>query len=92
MPTGLTIHELGARFRRGELSPSEATHAYLARIEAVDSQVRAYLTIAREQALRQAADADARFLAGAPRGPLDGVPIAVQDVLCTRGFRTTCGS
>jgi aspartyl-tRNA(Asn)/glutamyl-tRNA(Gln) amidotransferase subunit A len=92
VPTALTIHELGARFRRGELSPSEATHAYLARIEAVDPQVRAYLTIAREPALRQAAEADARFLAGAPRGPLDGVPIAVKDVLCTRGIRTTCGS
>src|SRR6266705_5834904 len=92
MPASLTVHELGERFRRRELTPSEATRAYLARIEALDPQVKAYLTVTSEQALRRAAEADARFKAGTPRGPLDGVPIAVKDVLCTRGIRTTCGS
>ena len=92
MPTGLTLHELGERFRQRELTPSDATRAYLVRIESLDPQVKAYLTVTAEQALRQAADADRRFKAGAPRGPLDGVPLAVKDVLCTRGIRTTCGS
>jgi aspartyl-tRNA(Asn)/glutamyl-tRNA(Gln) amidotransferase subunit A len=92
MLTTLSVHELGARFRRRELTPSAATHAYLARIESVDPQVKAFLTITREQALRQAEEADRRFASGTPRGPLDGVPIAVKDVLCTRGIRTTCGS
>ncbi len=92
MLTELTIHELAQRFRQGELTPSEAARAYLARIEAVDRKVGAYLTVTREQALAQAAEADARFRAGSSRGPLDGVPIAVKDVLCTRGIRTTCGS
>jgi aspartyl-tRNA(Asn)/glutamyl-tRNA(Gln) amidotransferase subunit A len=92
MPTRLTIHELGERFRRRELTPSEVTEAYLARIVALDPQVQAYLTVTREPAMRQAAEADARYAAGTPRGPLDGVPIAVKDVLCTRGIRTTCGS
>src|SRR6266540_2658259 len=92
MPASLTVHELGERFRRRELTPSEATRAYLARIEALDPQVKAYLTVTPEQALRRAAEADARFVAGAPRGPLDGVPVAVKDVLCTREIRTTCGS
>src|SRR6266478_5700681 len=92
MPTSLTVHELGERFRRRELTPSEATRAYLARIEALDPQVKAYLTVTSEQALRRAAEADARFAAGTPRGPLDGVPVGVKDVLCTRGIRTTCGS
>ncbi|HXJ81230.1 MAG TPA: Asp-tRNA(Asn)/Glu-tRNA(Gln) amidotransferase subunit GatA [Candidatus Methylomirabilis sp.] len=92
MPTGLTVHALAERFRRRELTPSEVTRAYLSRIEALDPQVKAYLTVTADQALRLAAEADARFQAGAPRGPLDGVPIALKDVLCTRGIRTTCGS
>ncbi|MGH7417154.1 MAG: amidase, partial [Candidatus Rokuibacteriota bacterium] len=92
MLTALTAHELGARYRSGEATPTQAVAEYLARIDALDSQVRAFLTVTREEALRRAADADARFRAGTPRGPLDGVPIALKDVLCTRGIRSTCGS
>ena len=92
MLTSLTVHELGARYRSGEATPTQATLEYLARIEALDPQVRAFLTVTREDALRRAALADARFRAGAPRGPLDGVPVALKDVLCTRSIRTTCGS
>jgi aspartyl-tRNA(Asn)/glutamyl-tRNA(Gln) amidotransferase subunit A len=88
----LTVHELGARYRSGEATPTEAVSEYLARIEALDPQVRAFVTVTREDALRRAAEADTRFRAGTPRGPLDGVPIALKDVLCTRGIRTTCGS
>src|SRR5690348_4998673 len=88
----LTAHELGARYRSGAATPTQAATEYLARIAALDPQVHAFLTVTREDALRRAAEADARFRAGAPRGPLDGVPIALKDVLCTRGIRTTCGS
>jgi aspartyl-tRNA(Asn)/glutamyl-tRNA(Gln) amidotransferase subunit A len=90
--TQLTVHELAERFRTGTARPSEATEAYLARIEHVDPMVRAYLTVTRERALRSAEAADARWRAGRPRGLLDGAPIAAKDVLCTRGIRTTCGS
>jgi aspartyl-tRNA(Asn)/glutamyl-tRNA(Gln) amidotransferase subunit A len=90
--TLLTIHELGARFRSGESSSAEAAQAYLERIEALDPQVRAFLTVTRDQALIQAAAADVRLKAQKPLGPLDGIPIALKDVLCTRGIRTTCGS
>ena len=90
--TSLTAHELGARYRSGETTPSQAATEHLARIESLDPRVRAFLTVTREDALRRAAEADARFRTGTPRGPLDGVPIALKDVLCTRGIRTTCGS
>ena len=92
MLAGLTVHELGARYLRREATPTQATTEYLDRIAALDPDVRAYLVVTRDLALRQAAEADARFRAGTPRGPLDGVPIALKDVLCTRGVPTTCGS
>src|SRR5262249_52548776 len=92
MLTELGLVELGKRLRAGETTPTEVAEAYLARIDALDGELRCYLTVTREPALAQAAEADARFRAGTPRGPLDGVPIALKDVLCTRGIRTTCGS
>src|SRR5262249_27192686 len=65
---------------------------YLDRVAALDPQVQTYLTVASETALAQAAEADARFAAKAPRSLLDGVPVALKDVFCTRGVETTCGS
>jgi aspartyl-tRNA(Asn)/glutamyl-tRNA(Gln) amidotransferase subunit A len=88
----LTIEALGARFRDGSATPSAAAEAYLDRIAALDPKVRAFMTVTRDTALAQAAEADARFRAGVPRGPLDGIPIALKDVLCTRGITTACGS
>jgi aspartyl-tRNA(Asn)/glutamyl-tRNA(Gln) amidotransferase subunit A len=90
--TGLTIRELTERFRGGAARPSEATEAHLARIAALDEQIGAYVTVTRERALAAAGAADERYRAGRPRGPLDGVPVAIKDVFCTRGIRTTCGS
>ena len=88
----LTMHELTAAYRRRETTPSEATAAYLARIDRLDGQVGAYLTVTRDRALAAARAADARYERGTPLSPLDGVPIAYKDVLCTRGVTTTCGS
>ncbi len=86
------IHELTDAFRRGDLTPSAVAEAYLARIGALDGKVGAYLTVVRDQALAAARESDQRWRAGSPRGPLDGAPVALKDVMCTTGVRTTCGS
>ncbi|HET9491540.1 MAG TPA: Asp-tRNA(Asn)/Glu-tRNA(Gln) amidotransferase subunit GatA [Methylomirabilota bacterium] len=90
--TRLTAHELTDAFRRGETSPARALEAYLARLDALDPQVGAYLTVTADGARAAAEAADRRYRAGAPASPLDGVPLALKDVLCTRGVRTTCAS
>jgi aspartyl-tRNA(Asn)/glutamyl-tRNA(Gln) amidotransferase subunit A len=87
-----TIHELTAAYARGAESPEAVTEAYLARIAALDADVGAYLTVTRDDALAAARASAARYRAGAPRSPVDGAPVALKDVFCTRGVRTTCGS
>jgi aspartyl-tRNA(Asn)/glutamyl-tRNA(Gln) amidotransferase subunit A len=87
-----TIHELSAAFTKGAASPLAVTEEYLARIGSLDAQVGAYLTVTRDEALTAARASEARYRAGAPLSPLDGAPIALKDVFCTRGVRTTCGS
>ena len=86
------IHELTDAYRRGDLTPTAVAESYLARIAALDERVGAYLTVVREHALAAAQESERRWRAGAPLGPLDGAPLALKDVLCTRGVRTTCGS
>lgn len=87
----LTIHEALAGMRAGAFSSVELTQALLARIDAVDPQVKAYLTITGEKALAQAQVADERRAQG-DESPLLGVPLAIKDVLATEGVQTTCGS
>jgi aspartyl-tRNA(Asn)/glutamyl-tRNA(Gln) amidotransferase subunit A len=90
--TRLTAHDLIETYRRREATPTQAAEAYLARIERLDGDLGAYLTVTRDAALSAARAAEGRYRNGTPRGPLDGVPIALKDVLCTAGVRTTCGS
>ena len=87
----LTITESAALLRAREISARELTQAALDRIDAVDQRVRAFLTVTGERALAQADAADVRLAAGEP-GELLGVPVAIKDVLSTRGVPTTCGS
>jgi aspartyl-tRNA(Asn)/glutamyl-tRNA(Gln) amidotransferase subunit A len=90
--TRLTIEDLTEAYRNGSATATAATEAYFARIEGLDPRVGAYLALTRDAALTAAGAADERWRRGAPRGPLDGVPVAVKDVLCVRGVPTTCGS
>jgi aspartyl-tRNA(Asn)/glutamyl-tRNA(Gln) amidotransferase subunit A len=89
--TELTIHELHERLRSGEVSSVEATRAYLARIEATDDQLNAFITVCPEEALAAAEAADRRIAAGTA-DLLTGIPLALKDIFVTEGIRTTCAS
>jgi aspartyl-tRNA(Asn)/glutamyl-tRNA(Gln) amidotransferase subunit A len=87
----LTIGAAGDLLQRGEISALELTRAVLARIEALDGRVGAYLTVDAEGALAQARQSD-DFRARGQATALTGIPLSIKDVICTRGLRTTCGS
>src|SRR6266513_5208663 len=90
--TRLTAGQIAAAIRDGEVSAAEVTDAHLARIEQVDPQVRAFLHVAADQAREAARAVDQRRAAGAPLGPLAGVPLALKDVFTIKDMPTTCGS
>jgi aspartyl-tRNA(Asn)/glutamyl-tRNA(Gln) amidotransferase subunit A len=88
---GLTIHEAHALLKERQISAVELTAAVFERIEKVEEKVSAYLTLARDRAMAEAEAADELIGRGA-WGPLTGIPLAIKDILCTEGIRTTCGS
>ncbi|MEN8134114.1 MAG: Asp-tRNA(Asn)/Glu-tRNA(Gln) amidotransferase subunit GatA [Thermodesulfobacteriota bacterium] len=87
----LTIHQLQGMLAKGEVSSLEITESVLARIDQVEDKVGAYITLDRDNALTQATEAD-KQQAFTPDRPLAGIPLALKDVVCTEGLRTTSGS
>ena len=85
------IRELGARYRKRELSPVEVTKTLLARIEKLDPTLHAFVTLTPERALTDARAAEEALRHGDAR-PLLGVPVGHKDIYLTRGIRTTGGS
>jgi aspartyl-tRNA(Asn)/glutamyl-tRNA(Gln) amidotransferase subunit A len=88
----MTIVEASGLLRSRELSPVELTKAHLARIEALDSRLHAFITVTANEALAQARSAEREIASGCYRGPLHGIPIAHKDIIWTQGVRTTAHS
>ena len=86
------VTELARLIASKQVSPDEVVSAHLARIDLLDSKLRAFITLTRESALAAAREAEARVLAGGPLGPLHGVPIGLKDLYRTKDAPTTGGS
>jgi aspartyl-tRNA(Asn)/glutamyl-tRNA(Gln) amidotransferase subunit A len=87
----LTINAAHHLLKNREITSRELTRAVFDRIEAVESNVDAFITVAEEHAMVQADQAD-KLIAGGHCLPLTGIPLGVKDLICTRNLPTTCGS
>ena len=90
--TSLTLSQLMDKLNRRELSSTEITESYIERISKLDPIIRSYITVTGELALKSAAESDRRRAEGKALSPLDGIPAAIKDVICTEGVRTTAAS
>ncbi|MGH8664718.1 MAG: amidase, partial [Burkholderiales bacterium] len=87
-----SIAESARLIRARKLSPLELTDAYLARIEAFQPQLDAFITITAELARKQARRAEREIMRGDHRGPLHGIPFGLKDIYDTKGILTSGGS
>ncbi len=90
--TSLDLHEVTALVKGKKISPVEITQACLARIEALNPLLNAFITVTAESALSEARQAESEVQRGEWRGPLHGAPIALKDLFDTAGVRTTAAS
>jgi aspartyl-tRNA(Asn)/glutamyl-tRNA(Gln) amidotransferase subunit A len=86
-----TLTEIRDNLAKGEVRPSEVLESCLARIAQTEPRIRACITVCAEEAVKRAVALEAEGPSDPPRA-LWGVPVAVKDVLCTRGIRTTAAS
>ncbi|MBW3638173.1 MAG: Asp-tRNA(Asn)/Glu-tRNA(Gln) amidotransferase subunit GatA [Armatimonadetes bacterium] len=90
--TELPAVQIAARIQAKQVSCREVADEFLARIEALEPQVAAFITVSADEARKRADSLDRRLAAGEDIGALGGVPIALKDNLCAKGQKTTCAS
>jgi aspartyl-tRNA(Asn)/glutamyl-tRNA(Gln) amidotransferase subunit A len=83
---------LAEKLRNKEVSSREVVDDLLPRLEEKNEEIQAYVTVRAEEARERASEIDARRAKGEELGPWAGLPIALKDLLCTKGIRTTCSS
>ncbi len=88
----LTMHALHEKLLNREIRSVDITEAVIEHLHRLEPHIHAYITVNSDQALRQAALADEAFMRGEIRSPLQGIPLAIKDNICTKGLRTTCAS
>ncbi len=87
-----TIHEVSADLKAKKVSSVELTKTAMDYLEEIEPKVQSFITVTRDEAIKQAAEADKHLAGGVDITPLTGIPVAIKDLLCTKGIRTTCGS
>ncbi len=87
----MTIQQAAAGLRERRVSAAELTEAALDRARRL-TELNAFITVLEDRARKQARQRDEELARGQDRGPLHGIPVALKDVFCTKGIRTTCGS
>ncbi|MBF0455170.1 MAG: Asp-tRNA(Asn)/Glu-tRNA(Gln) amidotransferase subunit GatA [Magnetococcales bacterium] len=90
-PTRLSLSQTADQLKKRQLSSEKLVLAFLERIETINPEINAYITLDRIGAIRGAQEADKR-LDAKQGGPLTGIPLAIKDLFCTQGVRTTCAS
>ena len=88
----LTIAEAAGLIESGSLSPVELTRAYLDRIEGLNDRLGAYISVMSESALAQASRAESEIANGNYRGKMHGIPVAIKDIIYTKGVLTSAAS
>ncbi|MPZ22117.1 MAG: hypothetical protein GEU28_00905 [Dehalococcoidia bacterium] len=91
-PADLTVVEAAAAIRTRQLSPTELTEAVLARIETLDPEINAYITVLYDEAREMARAAQDEIAAGQDRGPFHGIPVGLKDLVDLQGVPTTGGT
>ena len=87
-----TAHELHELLQAKQISSAELTADIFSRVDAVEDKIGAYITVTREKAVADAKIVDEKISRGEKIQPLEGIPCAVKDNICTKGIRTTCAS